>query len=263
MTDTALPTPAHLFDLRGKVALVTGASRGLGWAMARALGAAGATVILNARDSGPLQARAQELTAGGVTAEAIPLDVGAAGAADALVAQVIASHGRLDILVSNVGGSVRKPFTDLTEEEWQQVLTTGVTAGWRLACAAAPAMRAAGQGRMIFVSSIMAKIARPDTSAYVTAKAGLEGLVRSLAVELAPDNITANAIAPGYFLTAGNAALRQERPEFQDRISMRTAMGRWGDPDEIMTSVLYLASGSSSYTTGSVLMLDGGMTATI
>jgi len=263
MTGTHCPTPEHLFGLNGQVALVTGASRGLGWAMARALAGAGAMVVLNARDAAGVKERAAELRQAGFRADAIALDVAETGAAAALVDQVVARHGRLDVLVSNVGGSVRKRFDDLSEEEWQQVLTTGLTAGWRLARAATPPMRRAGRGRMIFVSSIMARIARPDTSAYVTAKAGLEGLVRSLAVELAPDNITANVIAPGYFLTDGNAALRRERPGFQDRISSRTAMGRWGTPDEIMTSALFLASPASSYMTGSVLLLDGGLTATM
>lgn len=263
MADATIPTPADLFDLNGQVALVTGASRGLGWAMTRALAGAGAHVVLSARGAEDIHARTEELQQAGLSATAMPFDVSEDGAAQDAVDRIVKDHGRLDVLVSNVGGSVRKPFTDLTEEEWHRVLTTGVTAGWRLARAATPVMRKAGRGRMVFISSIMGAIVRPDVSAYSTAKSGLEGLVRSLAVELGPEDITANAIAPGYFLTDGNKSLRQERPDFQAQIAKRTAAGRWGNPEDIMTAILYLASPASRYTTGSVLMLDGGMTVTI
>lgn len=263
MAGSAFPTPAQLFDLTGQVALVTGASKGLGWAMARALAGAGAHVVLAARGGDAVQARAGALRVAGLSATPLPLDVGEAGAAVQAVDRIVADHGRLDILISNVAGSVRKPFDVLSEDEWHRVLNTGVTAGWRLARAAAAPMRRAGYGRMIFTSSVMGAIVRPDVSAYSVAKSGLEGLVRSLAVELGPDEITANAIAPGYFLTDGNAPLRREKPEFQDRIAARTALRRWGDPVDMMTPALYLAAPASRYTTGSVLMVDGGMTVTI
>lgn len=259
----AYPTPAQLFDLSGQTALITGASRGLGWAMARALAAAGAEVVLVARGAEAVEARCAELRAAGLKAHAFALDISALGAAAKAVAYAQDRTGRLDILLSNVAASLRKPMTELAEEEWQHVLTSGVTVGWRLAQAAVPAMRQAGRGRMIFVSSINARIVRHEMAAYAAGKAALEGLVRSLAVELGPDNITANAIAPGYFLTDGNAALRQARPEFQGRIADRTALGRWGSPDDLATAALYFASPASSFTTGSVLLVDGGITARI
>lgn len=260
---TAFRAPSHLFDLTGRVALVTGGSRGLGWAMGRALGAAGAHVVLTARHADALAARKDEMEAAGLSCEVVAFDVADGPAAREAIAGVADRHGRLDILVSNVARSVRKPFLEQSEEEWQGVVDTALSAGWRLARAAAPVMARNGWGRMIFVSSINARIVRPHVSAYAAAKAGLEGLVRSLAVELAPSGITANGIAPGYFLTDGNAALRAERPEFEARISERIAAGRWGRPDELATTVLYLAAPASSYTTGMVLTVDGGMTVMI
>lgn len=254
------PSPADLFDLSGRTALITGASRGLGWAMAQALAGAGAEVVLVARGADALTARAEELRAAGREAHALALDISELGAAEEAVTFAQERTGRLDILLSNVAASVRKPVTNLDEEEWQRVLTNGVTVGWRLARAAAPAMMAVGGGRMIFISSINARVVRHEMAAYAAGKAALEGLVRSLAVELGPDNITANAIAPGYFLTDGNAPVRRERPEFEDWIAGRTALGRWGSPENLATTALYLASPASSYTTGSVVTVDGGLT---
>ncbi|MCR8726051.1 SDR family oxidoreductase [Frigidibacter sp. ROC022] len=259
----AFPTPAQLFDLSGQVALITGASRGLGWGMAQALAAAGADVVLVARGAEAVEARAAELRDAGLSAHALALDISGQHAAEQAVAAAQERFGQLDILLSNVAASVRKPVQELGEGEWQHVLTNGVTVGWRLARAAAPPMRQAGQGRMIFVSSINARIVRPEMAAYAAGKAALEGLVRSLAVELGPDRITANAIAPGYFLTDGNAPLRRQRPEFHDWIAGRTALGRWGMPDNLATAALYLASPASSFTTGSVLLVDGGITVKI
>lgn len=259
----AFPTPATLFDLTGQIALITGASRGLGWAMAQALAGAGAQVVLVARGAEAVAARAAELRDTGLAAHALALDISDPGAAQTAVDFATERTGRLDILLSNVAASVRKPMTELGEDEWQHVLTNGVTVGWRLARAATPAMRAAGRGRMIFVSSINARIVRNEMAAYAAGKAALEGLVRSLAVELGPDNITANAIAPGYFLTDGNAPIRRERPEFHDWIAGRTAVGRWGAPENLASAVLYLAAPASSYTTGSLLLVDGGITVKI
>lgn len=259
----AFPTPAQLFDLSGQCALVTGASRGLGWAMAQALAGAGAEVVLVARGAEAVEARRDELRAARAGRHALALDISLPGAAQQAVDFALERTGRLDILLSNTAVSAHVPVTELTEDDWQRVLTNGVTVGWRLAQAAVPPMRKNGRGRMIFVSSINARIVRHEMAAYAAAKAALEGLVRSLSVELGSDGITANAIAPGYFLTDGNAPVRRERPEFHDWIAGRTALGRWGAPENLATAALYLASPASSYTTGSVLLVDGGITGKI
>lgn len=258
MTEPA--PPARLFDLTGQVALVTGASRGIGWAIAQALGAAGAHVVINARDEKTLAERQSQLAGWGLSAEAIALDVGAGGEAARLVDAVVGRHGRLDILVSNVAGTLRKPLVEQTDDDWTRVIDVALSAGWRLARATAPAMIEAGYGRMVFVSSINAILARGGIAGYVAAKSGLEGLVRSLAVELGPHGITANALAPGYVVTDGNRALRTQRPAFVDQIAERAPVGRWGTPDDLATAALYLTAPASAYTTGAVHVVDGGLT---
>jgi gluconate 5-dehydrogenase len=258
------PTAAELFDLGGQVALVTGASRGLGWAAARVIAAAGAHVLLNGRDAGTLEARCQQLAGWGLSARALPFDTGDADAAAAAVAGIVERHGRLDILYSNTAASVRKPFLELSEAEWQAVVDQSLTAGWRLARLAAPVMALRGYGRIVFVSSINAVVARPSISAYTAAKAALNGLVRGLCADLAQYGITVNALAPGYFLTDGNAALRRATPDFEQRIASRTPAGRWGDPaGDIGAAALYLVSPAAAYANGTVLTVDGGLTAVL
>ncbi len=244
------------FDLTGRLALVTGSSRGLGWAFAQALAAAGARVLLHGRDVAALDARAAAL--GPAAAGILPFDVTDGPA----VAAAMAGLGPLDILVNNAGGTIRKPTLETTDAEWAQVIDTDLTACFRLSREALRLMVPRGRGRIIMVSSIMGHLARPTIPAYVTAKTGLHGLVRALAVEFAPHGVTVNAIAPGYFPTEANAGVRGDAV-FHDWVVSSTPMRRWGDPAELGGAAVFLASDAASFITGTVLTVDGGFTAAL
>lgn len=263
MTSLAELAPARLFDLSGRVALVTGSSRGIGWAIARALAAAGARVVLNARDAVALAARKAELAAAGFAAEAIACDATEADAPARLLGEISGRLGRLDILVANAATTVRKPALEQSDAEWARVIEADLTAAFRLAREAARPMAEAGFGRIVFVSSINGMVVRPGMVGYAAAKTGLFGLARVLAVELAPRGVTVNTLAPGYVLTDGNAATRAADPGFEARIAARTPVGRWGRPEELAAAALFLVAPASSLVTGSVVVVDGGLTIAI
>jgi len=248
------------FSLKGRVALVTGSSRGLGWEMARAFAQAGAHVAINGVDKGRAEARVAELKGAGLSAEAAAFDVTDARAGTAAVEALAARHGRLDILVSNAGQAVRKPLAAFTDEDWRFVLGSHLDAAFRLAREASKPMLRQRWGRIIVTASIMGQVARPTIPAYVAAKAGLMGMVKALAVELGPHGITCNAIAPGYFATDLNTALRNQ-PDFNAMVCNRTPLARWAEPHEIAGPALMLASDAGSYVNGHTLTVDGGLVA--
>jgi gluconate 5-dehydrogenase len=247
------------FDLSGRVAPVTGSSRGLGLAIARGLAGAGASVLLHGRDAARLQAGVRDLpNAVGFLA----FDVSDTVATCDAFARIQAEHGRLDILVNNAGVIPRKPLLETTDDDWASVIDSNLSAYFRLSREAARLMVPAKRGRIIMVSSIMGFLGRPTIPGYVTAKAGLHGMTRALAVELAPHGITVNALAPGFFPTDATEVLHQN-PDFNALISTRAPMARWGDPPELEGPAVFLASDASSYMTGQVLVVDGGLTAAL
>ena len=250
--------PAN-FDLSNRLALVTGSSRGIGWAIAQGMAAAGARVLLHGRDANALKARVAEL---GHNAGTLAFDVTDAAAARAAFGWIEAEHGRLDILVSNAGIIPRKPLLETTDEDWQAVIDANLTAYFRISREAARLMVPRKSGRIILVSSIMGLLARPTIPGYVTAKAGLHGMVRAMAVELAPHGITVNAVAPGFVPTDATATLHADA-KFNEWIATRAPLGRWCEPSEVAGPAVFLASDAASYVTGHVLVVDGGLTAAL
>ena len=246
------------FSLEGRAAVVTGASRGLGYAIARALGVAGATVAVNGRDPGRAEAACASLKRDGVDARPLPFDVADGEAGPAAIEDFRRDLGRLDVFVHNAGHGARVPFLDHGFDDWRRILDVHLSAGFRLAQAAARPMVRAGGGRILFTSSIMASVGRATVPAYAAAKGGVNALVRSMAAELGPSGVTVNAIAPGYVVTDLTRDLHES--DFDDVVRRRTPVGRWGEADEIGWAALYLASDAAAYVNGHVLTVDGGMT---
>jgi len=247
-----------IFSLSGRVALVTGAYRGLGFAIARGLARAGATVILNGRKPDALSAAARSLADEGLAADISLFDVTDGAAARTAIAAIADEHRGVDILVNNAGIQRRHPMVDFPESEWNEIIATNLTAPFLVSQAVLPGMIERRRGKIIHIASLMSELARPTVIPYTAAKGGVRQLTRGMAVELAPHNVQVNAIAPGYFATEMNRALL-DNAEFDTWVKKRTPAGRWGQPDEIAGLAVFLASSAADYMTGQMLVMDGGM----
>jgi len=243
--------------LNGRVALVTGASRGLGKAIALSLAEAGARVALVARDVEQLNAVANEARRSGAQAEIFRTDISDESQVRELERNVLANFGPVDILINNAGINVRKLCVDLTLPDWMSVLNTNLTSAFLMSRSFVPHMQGRGYGRIINIASIMGHISVPMRTAYSSSKAGMLGFTRALALELAGDSITVVSISPGPFATEMTIPL-MTNPEINEQFMSKTPMRRWGKAEEIGKLTLYLCSEDAGFITGTDIVVDGG-----
>jgi NAD(P)-dependent dehydrogenase (short-subunit alcohol dehydrogenase family) len=247
------------FSLAGKVAVVTGASRGIGRALAQALGEAGAAVAVTARTAQPAERAAEALRAAGITALPVSLDVTDPAQVDRMVERVSDRLGPIDVLVNNAGISIGRAALDTPEQVWREVLATNLDGVWHCCKAVGAGMVARGSGSIVNIGSMSGMIVnRPRWQPpYLASKAAVHQLTKALAAEWAPHGVRVNAVAPGYILTEASPV---DQPEYREWCVEPAAMKRYGLPEELGPAVVFLASGASSFMTGSVMVIDGGYT---
>lgn len=255
---------SNLFDLTGRVALVTGSSRGIGNVIATGLARAGATVVLNGRDQRRL-AEARDALRETVTDAAC--DIAAFDVTDETevttgVAETIERNGDIDILVNNAGFQHREPMLDLSLNDWDNVLRTDLTSAFIVGRTVARGMVERGRGKIVNICSVQAELARPSIAPYAAAKGGLRNLTRAMTAEWASHGVQINGIAPGYFATELTAALVAD-PDFSGWVTGRTPAGRWGNTEDLVGPAVFLASDASAFVNGQILFVDGGMTAVV
>jgi len=246
-----------LFDLSGRVAVITGGNGGIGLGMAKGMAAAGATIVVAGRDAAKNSAAVKELKNAGAEASAIPVDVLKEESCRALIDQTVQAHGRLDILVNNAGMSIRKQPEQYTLAEWHTVLDSNLTSAFLCSHAAYPALKQRG-GKIINIGSMMSIFGAPFATAYAASKGGMVQMTKSMATAWAKDNIQVNAILPGWIDTALTRRAREQVQGLHDSVLKRTPAARWGMPDDFAGIAVFLAAPASDFVTGATIAVDGG-----
>jgi 2-deoxy-D-gluconate 3-dehydrogenase len=247
-----------LFDLSGRVAVVTGGNGGIGLGMAEGLAAAGAAVVLAGRNAAKGAAAAKQIADAGGKAAFAEVDVTSEASCRALINNAAAKHGRLDILVNNAGTNIRKVPDILKLEEWHAVMDTNLTSAFVCTHAAYPHMKKAGRGKIINIGSMMSIFAAPFSPAYAASKGGIVQFARACATAWAKDNIQVNSILPGWIDTELTKGARREVEGLNERVLARTPAARWGDPKDFAGIAVFLASPASDFVTGTAIPVDGG-----
>ncbi|MFI5030221.1 MAG: SDR family NAD(P)-dependent oxidoreductase [Reyranellales bacterium] len=247
----------NLFDLSGRVAVITGGNGGIGLGMAKGMAAAGATIVVAGRDAAKNSAAVKELKDSGAEASAIPVDVLKEESCRALIDQTVKAHGRLDILVNNAGMSIRKQPEHYTLAEWHTVLDSNLTSAFLCSHAAYPALKQRG-GKIINIGSMMSIFGAPFATAYAASKGGMVQMSKSMATAWAKDNIQVNAILPGWIDTALTRRAREQVQGLHDSVLKRTPAARWGMPDDFAGIAVFLAAPASDFVTGAAIAVDGG-----
>jgi 2-deoxy-D-gluconate 3-dehydrogenase len=247
-----------MFDLTGRVAIITGGNGGIGLAMARGLAEAGASVVIADLNPANSQAAKTQLETAGHPVLAIVTDVTVPASVADMVAATLQRFGRLDILVNNAGISISAPPQEMALADWQRVIDVNLTAPFLCAQAVYPALKAAGGGKIINIASVLATLGAGGAANYAASKGGILQLTRSLATAWAADNIQCNAILPGWIDTELTQRARERRPELHDRILSRTPANRWGRPRDLAGAAVFLASSASDFVNGAALTVDGG-----
>jgi gluconate 5-dehydrogenase len=253
----------NIFDLSGKVALVTGATHGLGMAMATALAQFGATLIINGNTPSKMDAAIKTYADNGIKAFGYIFDVTNEKSVDDKISEIESIHGTIDILINNAGIIMRVPAIEMEPSDFRKVIDVDLVAPFIMSKRVAKSMIPNGGGKIINICSMMSELGRDTVSAYAAAKGGLKMLTRNLATEWAKYNIQVNGIGPGYFATDQTAPIRIEGHPFNDFIIQRTPAGKWGDPQDLAGTTVFLASNASNFVNGQIIYVDGGILATI
>ena len=247
-----------LFNLTGKIALITGSSQGIGFGIARGLGQAGATIILNGRDEEKLKRAVSALSQEGVKVFGYSFDVSDSKQIDQKISAIEREVGLIDILVNNAGIQRRGPLETIEESVWREVIETNLTAMFLLSKRVAKAMIDRRSGKIINICSLMSEISRPTIGPYTASKGGVKMLTKAMAVEWAKYNIQVNGIGPGFIVTEMNRPLLDDE-KFNAMVKSRTPAGRWGEPSDLAGAAIFLASQASDYITGQIIYVEGGL----